>query len=116
MGSRAGWIRLFRHAGVGMNDYSLVITGEAGLVPVLLAENRSMPQGGMEDVCRVVIAMSDPMSCEFSLRVPHDFEELDRLGRGSLHSDGPGHNDLYECPVTMTRKTTSRCLPPVIVV
>ena len=39
MGSRAGWIRLFRHTGVGMNDNSLVITGEAGLVPILLAEN-----------------------------------------------------------------------------
>ena len=116
MGSGAGWIRLFRHAGVGTNDYSLVITGEAGLVPILLAENRSMPQGGMEDVCRVVVAMNDPMSHEFSPRVPHDFEELDRLGRGSLHSDGPGHDDLYECPVTMTQKTTSRCLPPVIVV
>ena len=50
MGSRAGWIRLFRHAGVGTNDYSLVITGEAGLVLILLAENQSMPQGGMEDV------------------------------------------------------------------
>ena len=52
--------------GVGTNNYSLVITGEAGLVPVLLAENRSMPQGGMEDVCRVVVAMNDPMSREFS--------------------------------------------------
>ena len=30
-----------------------------------------MPQGGMEDVCRVVVAMSDPMSCELSLQVPH---------------------------------------------
>ena len=29
MGSGAGWIRLFRHAGVGTNDYSLVITGES---------------------------------------------------------------------------------------
>ena len=116
MGSRAGWIRLFRHAGVGTNNNSLVITGEAGLVPILLVENRSMPQGGMEDVCRVVVTMNDPMSHEFSLRVPHDFEELDRLGWGSLHSDGPGHDDLYECPVTMTQKTTSRCLPPVIVV
>ena len=38
-GSRAGWIRLFRHAGMGMSDNSLVITGEAGLVPVLLVEN-----------------------------------------------------------------------------
>ena len=92
-----------------------MITGEAGLVPFLLAENQSMPQGGMEDVCRVVVAMSDPMSHELSPRVPQDFEELDRLGWGSLHSDGPGHNDLYECPVTVTRKTTSRCLPPVIV-
>ena len=72
-----------------------------------------MPQGGMEDVCRVV---SDPMSRELSLQMPHDFEELDRLGWGSLHSDGPGHDDLYECPVTMTQKTTSKCLPPVIVV
>ena len=58
---------MFRHAGMGMNDNSLVITGEAGLVPILLAENRSMPQGGMEDVCRVVVTMSDPMSHEFSL-------------------------------------------------
>ena len=66
MGSRAGWIRLFRHAGMGMNDNSLVITGEAGLVPILLAENQSMPQGGMEDVCRVVVTMNDPMSHEFS--------------------------------------------------
>ena len=74
-----------------------------------------MPQGGMEDVRGVGVAMSDPMSHEFSLQVPQDFEELDRLGRGSLHSDGPDHNDLYECPVTVTRKTTSRCLPPVIV-
>ena len=57
---------MFRHAGVGTNDYSLVITGEAELEPVLLAENRSMPQGGMEDVCRVVVAMNDPMSREFS--------------------------------------------------
>ena len=79
-----------------------MITGEAGLVPVLLAENRNMPQGGMEDVCRVVVAMSDPMSRELSPQVPQDFEELDRLGRGSLHSDGPGHDDLYECPVTVT--------------
>ena len=86
----------------GTNDNSLVITGEAGLVPILLAENRSMPQGGMEDVCRVVVTMSDPMSHKFSPRVPHDFEELDRLGRGSLQSDGPGRDDLYECPVTMT--------------
>ena len=69
---------------------------------LLLAENRSMPQGGMEDVCRVVVTMSDPMSHEFSPRAPQDFEELDRLGRGSLHSDGPGHDDLYECPVTVT--------------
>ena len=99
-----------------MSNNSLVITGEAGLVPILLVENRSMPQGGMEDVCRVVVAMSDPMSHEFSPQAPHDFEELDRLGRGSLHSDGPGHDDLYECPVTMTQKTASRCLPPVIVV
>ena len=52
------------------------ITGEAGLVP--------MPQGGMEDVCRVVVTMNDPMSHEFSLQAPHDFEELDRLGRGSF--------------------------------
>ena len=92
-----------------------MITGEAGLVPVLLVENQSMPQGGMEDVCRVVVTMSDPMSHGFSPRVPQDFEELDRLVRGSLHSDGPGHDDLYECLVTASRKTTSRCLPPVIV-
>ena len=106
MGSRAGWIRLFRHAGMGKSNNSLVIKGEAGLVPILLAENQSMPQGGMEDVCRVVVTMSDRMSHEFSPQAPHDFEELDRLGWGSLHSDGPGHNDLYECLVTVTRKTT----------
>ena len=106
---------MFRHAGMGISINSLVITGEAGLVPILLAENQSMLQGGMEDVCRVVVAMSDPMSHEFSPRVPQDFEKLDRLGWGSLHSDGPGHNDLYECPVTVTRKTASRCLLPVIV-
>ena len=100
---------------MGTSNNSLVITGEAGLVPVLLVDTQSMPQGGMEDVCRVVVTMSDPMSCEFSLQAPQDFEELDRLGWGSLHSDGPGHNDLYECPVTVTQKTTSRCLPPVIV-
>ena len=79
-----------------------MITGEAGLVPIHLAENQSMPQGGMEDVCRVVVVMSDPMSHEFCPQVPQDFEELDRLGQGSLHSDGPGHNDLYECPVTVS--------------
>ena len=50
-----------------------VITGEVGLVPILLTENQSMPQGGMEDVCRVVVTMSDPMSCEFSLQMPHFF-------------------------------------------
>ena len=50
---------MFRHAGMGTSDNSLVITGEAGLVPILLVENQSMPQGGMEDVCRVVVAMSD---------------------------------------------------------
>ena len=77
MGSGAGWIRLFRYAGMGTSDNSLVITGEAGLVPILLVENRSMPQGGMEDVCRVVVTMIDPMSREFSLQVPHDFEEVD---------------------------------------
>ena len=66
-----------------MNDYSLVMTGEAELVPILLAENRSMPQGGMEDVCRLAVTMNDPVSHKFSLRVPHDFEELDRLGWGS---------------------------------
>ena len=69
----------------------------------------------MEDVCRMVVAMGDPMSQEFSLQVPHDFEELDRLGQGSFHSDGPGHDDLYEWLVTVTQKTASRCLPPVIV-
>ena len=74
-----------------------------------------MPQGGMEDVCRVDVAMSDSMSHEFTPRAPQDFEELDSLGQGSLHSNGPGHDDLYECPVTVTWKTTSRCLPPVIV-
>ena len=47
----------------------------------------------------MVVAMSDPMSHEFSPQAPQDFEELDRLGRGSLHSDGPGHVDLYDCPV-----------------
>ena len=40
------------------------------------------------------------------------FEELDRLGQGSLHSNGPGHDDLYECLVTVTRKTASRCHSP----
>ena len=30
-----------------------------------------MPQGGMEDVCRVVITMGDPMSHELSLQMPH---------------------------------------------
>ena len=88
-----------------------MITGEAGLVPVLLAENQSMPQGGMEDVCRVVVTMVDPMSCEFNLQAPQDFEELDRLGRGSLHSDGPGHNDLYESPVTVTKKPPQGAFP-----
>ena len=85
------------------------------MVPILLAENQSMLQGGMEDVCRVVVTMGDPMSHELSLQVPQDFEELDRLDQGCLHSDGPGHDDLYECPVTVTQKTASRCLPPVIV-
>ena len=28
-------------------------------------------QGGMEDVCRVVVTMGDPISHEFSLQVPH---------------------------------------------
>ena len=54
------------------------------MVPFLLVENRNMPRGGMEDVCRVVVAMSDPMSHELSPRAPQDFEELDRLGRGSF--------------------------------
>ena len=49
----------------------LVITGEAGLVPILLAENQSMPQGGMEVVCRVVVTMGDPMSHELSLQMLH---------------------------------------------
>ena len=77
-----------------------------------------MPQGGMEDVCRVVVAMSDPMSHELSPRAPQDFEELDRLGRGSLHSDGPGHDDLYECPGHCDSKNRlkvpSPCDSPVI--
>ena len=30
-----------------------------------------MPQGGMEDVFRVVVAMGDPINHEFSLQVPH---------------------------------------------
>ena len=55
----------------GYKQKQLVITGEAGLVPILLAENQSMPQGGMEDVCRVVITMGDPMSRELSLQMPH---------------------------------------------
>ena len=42
----------------------------------------------------------------------HIFKELDRLGQGSLHSDGPGHNDLYECPVTVTQKTASKVPSP----
>ena len=46
----------------GNKQNQLVITGEAGLVPILLAENQSMPQGEMEDVCTVVVAMGDPMS------------------------------------------------------
>ena len=64
---------------------------------------------------RVVVTMGDPMSLELNPQAPQDFEELDRLGWGSLHSNGPGHNDIYECPVTVTPKTASRCLPPVIV-
>ena len=48
-----------------------MITGEAGLVPVPLVENQSMPQGGMEGVCRVVIALGDPMSHELSLQMSH---------------------------------------------
>ena len=39
----------------GYERYQLVIAGEAGLVLVLPVANRSMPQGGMEDVCRVVV-------------------------------------------------------------
>ena len=48
-----------------------MITGEVGLVPVLLVENQSLPQDGMEDVFRVAIAMGDPMSHELSLQMPH---------------------------------------------
>ena len=55
----------------GYEGNQLVITGEAGLVPILLVENQSMPQGGMEDVCRVAIAMGDAMSHELSLQMPH---------------------------------------------
>ena len=55
----------------GYKQNQLVITGEAELVPILLVENWSMPQGGMEDVCRVVITMGDPMSHELSLQMPH---------------------------------------------
>ena len=36
--SRAGWIRLYRLAGMGTNNW-LGITGEVELVPVLLVEN-----------------------------------------------------------------------------
>ena len=49
----------------------LVITGEAGLVPILLVENQSKPQGGMEGVYKVVVAMGDPMSHELNLQMPH---------------------------------------------
>ena len=45
MGSGAGWIRLFRHAGMGTSNNRLVITGEAGLVPILLAEIQSIAPG-----------------------------------------------------------------------
>ena len=55
----------------GYEQKQLVIIGEAGLVPILLVENQSMPQGGMEDVCRVVVIMGDPMSCELSLQMLH---------------------------------------------
>ena len=36
------------------------------------------------------------------------FEELDRLGQGSFHSNCLGHNDLSEWPVTVTQITASR--------
>ena len=65
---------------MGTSDNSLVITGEAVLVPILLPENQSIPQGGMEDVCRVVVALSDPMNCEFSLQAPHFLRSLTGLG------------------------------------
>ena len=55
----------------GYEQKQLVITGEAALVPTLLADNQSMPQGWMEGVCRVVIAMGDPMSHELSLQMLH---------------------------------------------
>ena len=55
-----------RIAGVGTNE-QLVITGEAEVVPVLVKKSICNPWGGMEDVCRVVVTMYDPMSCEFSL-------------------------------------------------
>ena len=55
----------------GYKGNQSVITGEAGLVPVFPVENQSMPQGGMEDVCRVVVTMNDPMSHELSLQMPH---------------------------------------------
>ena len=55
----------------GYKQNQLVITGETGLVPILLAENQNIPQGGMEDVCRVVITMGDPVSHELSLQMPH---------------------------------------------
>ena len=51
------------------------------------------------------------MSPDLSPRAPQDFEELDRLGWGSLHSDGPGHDDLYECPVTVTQKPPQGAFP-----
>ena len=65
----------------------------------------------------MVVTMSDPMSHEFILQVPHFCEELDRLGQGSFHSDGcTVHDDLYEWPVTMhSEKPPSRCLCPVII-
>ena len=41
-----------------------------------------MPQGGMEDVCRVVVTMGDPMSHELSPCSTTYYEELDKLGSG----------------------------------
>ena len=98
--SGAEWIRLYRLAGIGTNDW-LGITGEAELVPILLAENWSMPKGGMEDVCRVVIAIGDLMSCEFCLPtkwMPHIWGAR-QVGLGLYHTKVmmacvAGHDDL----------------------
>ena len=70
-----------------------------------------MPQGAMEDVCRVVVTMSDPMNHEFSLRAPHFLRSYNRLGQGNFHSNHPGHDDLYEWHVTVTQKLPQGAFP-----